>query len=135
MKYKENKIYAKPSDILFDSESDSFMKYRLPENFKNSEEPWKKNVMSYRLLNSDQILKLEKYFIENNLKFNKVNIRKMSKNLKMPYNRALNYIYNKYKNSEKSIINYNQNCLNQLKAINEKIDKMWMKYINEKNND
>lgn len=119
------------SEILFDSDID-IKECHVENDGRDRDEGkdvWKKNVRQYKILSVCQIVALEEFFISRNLPITKTNIKWAARELKIPYQRSADYLYNKYKKAQEDTANFYQRCINEFNVVTQNIERCWDLYL------
>ncbi|KAL7348325.1 hypothetical protein P7C65_01s1g00510 [Encephalitozoon intestinalis] len=119
----------KLSDILFGSDVETIRCEKASGRKEDEKNIWKRNVKHYKILSIDQISALEDFFISRQQPITKTNIKHASKILRIPYQRSVNYLYNKYKRAQESADDFYQKCIHEFGLIMQNIDKSWDSYL------
>ncbi|AFN82392.1 hypothetical protein EROM_010480 [Encephalitozoon romaleae SJ-2008] len=117
------------SDILFGSDIDASHCSKVSKKKEEEKSMWKKNVRHYKILSVDQISALEDFFISKQLPITKTNIKHASKALKIPYQRSVNYLYNKYKKAQENAEDFYHRCIHEFGLIMQNVEKCWEMYL------
>lgn len=117
------------SDILFGSDIDANHCSKVPKKKEEEKSMWKKNVRHYKILSVDQISALEDFFISKQVPITKTNIKHASKALKIPYQRSVNYLYNKYKKAQENADDFYHRCIHDFGLIMQNVEKSWELYL------
>lgn len=117
------------SDILFDSDVDSNERQARDSSRHKDRGLWRKNVRQYKILSAGQIVALEEFFISRDLPVTKTNIKWAAKELKIPYQRSADYLYNKYKKAQEDTGAFHQRCIKEFNTVTQSIEKCWDSYL------
>ncbi|AFM97679.1 hypothetical protein EHEL_010550 [Encephalitozoon hellem ATCC 50504] len=117
------------SDILFGSDVDAHHCSKTSKKKEEEKNMWKKNVKHYKILSVDQISALEDFFISKQVPVTKTNIKHASKALKIPYQRSVNYLYNKYKKVQDNAEDFYHRCIHEFSLIMQNVERCWELYL------
>ncbi|UYI28438.1 hypothetical protein J0A71_11g23500 [Encephalitozoon cuniculi] len=117
------------SDILFGSDIDAEYCGKASKKKEEEKDTWKKSVKHYRILSVDQIAALEDFFMSRQMPITKTNIKHASKALKIPYQRSVNYLYNKYRRAQENAEDFYQRCIHEFSVIMQNVEKCWDLYL------
>lgn len=91
------------------------------------EKPWMNYVNKYAILTNAQRDSLDLYFINNQIKINRKNIRTIASDLKISYKKVVNYIYEK--NYDHLLVNDGEEQgIGDLRRITREIERQWKIY-------
>ncbi|KAF7683095.1 hypothetical protein TCON_1697 [Astathelohania contejeani] len=91
--------------------------------------PWDSCVYSYKILTHEQRDILDSYFNDNKIKLTKTNMKSISRDLKVPYQRVLDYICEKSQEDCDSIVYNTIRYCNVLTELERVIDNSWCSYL------
>lgn len=122
---------ATSKNVLLDSDDERPLKEERPikEAKPIKDEPWKHSVVKYTILSKNQIEELEMEFIKRRMNFSKNNIKEVSKDLKIPFKRAYNYLHNKFKLTDNRILKKTTRGIRELEKINLRNEQVWRDYL------
>lgn len=93
------------------------------------EKPWMSYVDKYSLLSNAQKEALDMYFLSNQIKLSRKNLRHISKELKISYKKIINYVYER--DYGHLILKEDENDYNiaELNTIRKEINYIWQNYL------
>lgn len=132
--YRGNHTYSRSSDSgtynhLTDSMTDRSSAYPMKRKCKGVYKPWMNYVNKYSLLSNDQRESLDLFFINNQIKLTKKNIRSIASELKISYKKIINYVYEKNYEHMLVIETAEDNFLYNLNYINRELEYTWERYL------
>ncbi|WUR03836.1 uncharacterized protein VNE69_06155 [Vairimorpha necatrix] len=123
--FYKNALYDSDDDIQNEQNLDFLLE--TYNNTMHKPVPHVQKKPKYSTLAKDEVELLEREFILRGLKFNKSNVKKLAKELKLPHKKSIEYFMNKMKNAGEKL--RSDVYIKKIIEIKKDIKKTWEKYL------